>query len=91
MRRRQSRGDVRQRLTRFLTDSGRVTQEDLDANSPLITSQLIDSVTLFELFTWVEEEVGRTLDLTRIDLPAGWDTVDRIIAFIEQEHDGHRR
>jgi len=76
---------------RFLTDSGRVTREDLDANSPLITSQLIDSVTLFELFTWVEEEVGRTLDLTRIDLPIGWDTVDRIIAFIELEQDGHGR
>jgi len=91
MRRRQSRGDVRQRLMRFLTDSGRVTREDLDANSPLITSQLIDSVTLFELFTWVEEEVGRTLDLTRIDLPIGWDTVDRIIAFIELEQDGHGR
>jgi len=38
---------------RFLIDSGRVTQRDLDANSSLITSELIDSVTLFELAIWV--------------------------------------
>jgi len=85
-----SRGAVRQRLMRFLIDSGRVSQGDLDANLPLITSELIDSVTLFELAMWVEEEIGRPLDLTQLALPDGWDTVDRIIAFIEQEQDGQR-
>ncbi len=81
---------MRQRLMRFLIDSGRVTQGDLDASLPLITSELIDSVTLFELAMWVEEEIGRPLDLTQLALPDGWDTVDRIIAFIEQEQDGQR-
>jgi acyl carrier protein len=85
-----SRGALRQRLMRFLIDSGRVTQRDLDANSSLITSELIDSVTLFELAIWVEEEIGRPLDLTQLALPDGWDTVDRIIAFIEQTQDGQR-
>ena len=75
---------------RFLIDSGRVTQRDLDANSSLITSELIDSVTLFELAIWVEEEIGRPLDLTQLALPDGCDTVDRIIAFIEQTQDGQR-
>lgn len=83
-----SRGALRQRLMGFLIDSGRVTQEDLDANSPLITSELIDSVTLFELAIWVEDQIGRPLDLTQLALPDGWDTVDRIIAFIEQKQDG---
>ena len=85
-----SRSALRQRLMRFLIDSGRVTQEDLDANSPLITSELIDSVTLFELALWIEEEIGRPLDLTQLALPGGWDTVDRIITFIEQKQDGQR-
>jgi acyl carrier protein len=84
-----SRSALRQRLMRFLIDSGRVTQGDLDANSPLITSELIDSVTLFELALWIEEEIGRPLDLTQLALPSGWDTVDRIIAFVEQTQDGH--
>jgi acyl carrier protein len=81
---------LRQRLMRFLIESGRVTQGDLDANSPLITSELIDSVTLFELALWIEEEIGRPLDLTQIALPGGWDTVDRIITFIQQKQDGRR-
>ncbi len=82
--------DSRPRLMRFLADTGRVTQGALDANSPLITSELIDSVTLFELAMWIEEEVGRPLDLTRIALPGDWDTVDRIIAFVERERNGQR-
>jgi len=85
-----SRSDLRPRLMQFLADTGRVTQAALDANSPLITSGLIDSVTLFELAMWIEEEVGRPLDLTAIGLPGDWDTVDRIIAFIGQEQDGQR-
>ena len=37
------------------------------------------------------EEIGRPLDLTQIALPGGWDTVDRIITFIQQKQDGGAR
>jgi acyl carrier protein len=82
------RSDLRPRLMRFLFDSGRVTQADLDANAHLITSGLIDSEMLFELALWIEEEVGGPLDLTRIALPDEWDTLDRVITFIEKKLDG---
>ena len=80
--------DLRGRLIRFLLDTGRVTQASLDAGSPLITSGLIDSVTLFSLALWIEEAVGRPVDLTRIALPADWDSVELILAFIERQEGG---
>lgn len=79
-----SHDDLRASLKRFLIDSGRVTQRVLDTNAPLITSELIDSLTLFELATWIEEELGQPLDFTQVALPGEWDTLDQIIAFIEQ-------
>ena len=83
-----SRAGLRSRLMQFLLDTGRVTQAALDASSPLITSGLIDSVTLFNLAMWVEEQVGRPVDLTRIALPGDWDTVNLIIDFVERERGG---
>lgn len=83
-----SSADLRPRLMRFLLDTGRVTEPNLDASLPLITSGLIDSVTLFDLAMWIEEEVGRSVDLTRIALPGDWDTVNLIVTFIERERSG---
>ena len=82
------RTDLRGGLTRFLLDTGRVTQASLDAGSPLITSGLIDSVTLFNLALWIEEAIGRPVNLAYIDLPGDWDSVDLILGFIEQQQGG---
>jgi acyl carrier protein len=79
------RDEVGQRLARFLLDTGRITQANLDANSALITSGLIDSVTLFNLALWIEEVIGKPVDLSRIALPEDWDTLDAILGYIERQ------
>lgn len=57
----------------------------LRRDTPLLTSGRLDSIALFQLLLWIEEKVGRTIDITAIDMPAQWDTVDMIIAFVERE------
>jgi acyl carrier protein len=79
------RDEVAPRLTRFLLGTGRVTQASLDANAPLITSGLIDSVTLFNLALWIEETIGRPVNLSDIALPEDWDTLGAILAFVERQ------
>lgn len=79
------RDELRPRLTRFLGDTGRVTKANLEANAPLITSGLIDSVTLFELALWIEEIIGHPVDFSQLALPGDWDTLDAILNYIERQ------
>jgi len=54
-------------------------------DTPLLTSGRLDSVALFQLLMWVESQLGRSIDVTSIDMPAQWDTIDMIVAFVERE------
>ncbi|HEX6790793.1 MAG TPA: hypothetical protein VF247_05750 [Candidatus Krumholzibacteria bacterium] len=54
-------------------------------DTPLLTSGRVDSVALFQLLLWIEGRIGRPLDVTTIDMPAQWDTIDLIVAFVERE------
>ena len=54
-------------------------------DTPLLTSGRLDSTALFQLLMWVEQKVGHTVDVTAIDMPAQWDTVDMIVTFVERE------
>ncbi len=84
------REDLGPGLAGFLLGTGRVTQADLDASTPLITSGLVDSVSLFDLALWIEAATGRPIDLARVTLPADWDSVDAILAFVEAQRAGPR-
>jgi len=55
---------------------------NLAGDTPLISSGRLDSFNLLRLVLWVEEELGRPVDATRIDLAAEWDTVDQIVGFV---------
>ncbi len=77
------RDALRGRLADFLLATGRVSQVDLGADTPLITSGLINSVALFNLALWIEEVVGKPVDVAEIALPGEWDTMQRILTFIE--------
>jgi acyl carrier protein len=53
-------------------------------DTPLISSGRLDSFNLVRLLQWVEDEIGRPVDATQIDLVAEWDTVERIVTFVER-------
>ena len=60
--------------------AGNVTRD-----TPLLTSGRLDSAALFQLLLWIEQKIGRPIDVTSIDMPAQWNTADLIIAFVERE------
>ncbi len=53
--------------------------------TPLLSSGSLDSLGLFQLLVWIEQETGRAIDATAIDMTAEWDTVNAIVAFVERE------
>jgi len=70
-------------LLAAIEESGVELPADIDDHTPLITSGLLDSTALFQLALWVEEHVQPGLDLTTFDLTTEWDTVAKLLAFIE--------
>ena len=60
---------------------------DLNADTPLIASGLFDSLALFNLVFWIEQQVGSPIDPTALDLATEWDTVNDILRFIERQRD----
>ena len=71
-------------MAAFATWSPSVAQ-GLSHETPLLTSGRVDSLALFQLLLWIEGKVGRTIDVTAIDMPAQWNTVDMIVAYVERE------
>lgn len=52
--------------------------------SSLIGSGLLDSTGLMQLVLWVEERIGAELDLTTFDLSEEWETVGKLVSFIDR-------
>jgi hypothetical protein len=71
-------------LLQALEASGADLPRDLDDDTPLITSGLLDSTALFQLALWMDESVTPGLDLTAFDLAVEWDTITRLLSFIER-------
>jgi len=50
----------------------------------LIKSGQLDSLGLFNLALFIESEIGRRVDITSFDLATAWDTVGKILDFIQE-------
>jgi len=74
---------LREQLLAFIKDTDVALAEDVGSDNSLIRSGLFDSLALFQLFLWVESQVGSSIDLLSFDLAAEWDTVNDIVRFIE--------
>ena len=59
--------------------------QNVARDTPLLTTGRLDSMGVFQLVLWIEACVGHTIDVTDIDMPAQWNTVDDIVAFVERE------
>ena len=79
---------LRDDLVRAIEESGVQLLADVDDNASLISSGLLDSTALFEVAPWVEEHVARELDLTTFDLVEEWDTIAKLLAFVERHRTG---
>jgi acyl carrier protein len=79
---------VRDDLVRAIEESGATLPADLDDEAPLISSGILDSTALFELALWIEDRVAPGLDLTTFDLAEEWDTIAKVLAFVERHRKG---
>jgi acyl carrier protein len=57
----------------------------LEPETALMESGLLDSLALFNLALWIEEEVGRPLDLQSLDIATLWATPMAIARYVEEE------
>ena len=74
------RDELRRLILEFAPEQAAALADD----TPLITSGLVESVTLLNVALWVETKVGSGVELTSFDLAAEWDSVTDILTFIER-------
>lgn len=58
--------------------------EPLRPDTPLIQSGLLDSLALFNLLMWVEDQIGEPIDPAALDLGKEWNSVNHIVAFVQR-------
>ncbi len=56
---------------------------DVDGDTPLLSSGLVDSLRLFALLEWIEAQLGERIDVLTLDLPADWETPRAVAAFVD--------
>lgn len=78
---------LRDELRRLILEFAPERAAALADDTPLITSGLVESLTLLNVALWVETKVGSAVEITSFDLAAEWDSVSDILAFIER-HQG---
>lgn len=75
---------LRAELLRVIAQSGASVPDDVQDDASLIRSGLLDSTALFELAVWIEERTTPGLDLTTFDLAEEWDTLGKLMLFVER-------
>ena len=75
---------LREELIHAIEESGVELPTNFGDQSSLIGSGLLDSTALLKLVLWVEGRIGKELDLTAFDLPDEWETMGKLVSFIER-------
>lgn len=75
---------LHERLVGFLKELDLELNDELKEDTSLIKSGLLDSLSLFKLAAWVEQEIGGQVDLTTFNLIEEWDTIADILNFVER-------
>jgi acyl carrier protein len=78
------------RVVAFINGPDCTIEANVGSDSSLIRSGLLDSLALFQLSLWIENEVGAPIDPDEIDLAEQWDTPADIARFIAAKR-GRRR
>lgn len=81
---RSGHGDLRASLLALLGDGALELPADLGGDTPLISSGLLESTTLLNVALWVEDHLGREVELGSFDLVAEWDSMNAILDFVKR-------
>lgn len=74
---------LRERVLAFVRGLDIDSVENVERDTSLLDSGLLDSLALFHLAQWVETELGEPIDPLEVDLTEEWETVDRIVRYLE--------
>lgn len=77
-----SRRSLRDKVIAILEASDVKLDAQLKEATPLINSGRLDSQSLFNLALFIENEIGRQIDVSAFDLAKEWNTIDDIVNFI---------
>jgi GNAT superfamily N-acetyltransferase/acyl carrier protein len=80
----QAYSELRAALYAFLCEHDASLDPSCDDLTSLIESGRLDSLAVFNLVLWVEARTGTPIDPTQVDLVTEWDTVERILHFVER-------
>jgi acyl carrier protein len=78
------RSALRRDLRALIVKSRPEVDGDLDDDTPLITSGLVESTTLLEVALWIEDHIGREIDLSAFNLATEWDSMRTILDFVDR-------
>lgn len=70
-------------LLQYLRDELGVDTDDVDADTPLFSSGVIDSFALVQLITYIEDRCQMRLDAADVSLE-NLDSIHRILAMVER-------
>ncbi|HEU4371528.1 MAG TPA: hypothetical protein VFV05_25170 [Methylomirabilota bacterium] len=79
-----ARAELRQALRALLVESAPELSGELDDDTPLLSSGLVESTTLLDVALWVEDRIDAEVDLGALDLVTAWDSVRAILDFVER-------
>jgi hypothetical protein len=71
-------------LVTLLAESVTGIDHTLGPHEPLISSGRVNSLALFKLVLWIEEQSARPIDIAAIDITQAWDTAEQILDFLER-------
>jgi len=79
---------LRDRLRLFiegiLKGSGQDLNGQLQDDTSLLQSGILDSLAVLQLAGWIESEAKSATDLATVDLPNEWDSISKIMDFVER-------
>ena len=81
----QAQEPLRDELVHVILQSIPELKPDLTDTTSLIQAGLVDSHGLVEIALFIEREIGRQLDFSRVNLEQEWDSIDSILQFIEKQ------
>jgi acyl carrier protein len=79
---------TKDRLLAFIRKADVQIEGEVSTDLSLLKSGIFDSIALFRLVEWIQDEIGAPVDLSEVELPDDWDTVDDIVRFIDSRRAG---
>ncbi|HKU85060.1 MAG TPA: acyl carrier protein [Casimicrobiaceae bacterium] len=76
--------NLRDQLLHVIGSWDLARDEALRDDTPLITSGLLDSLALFNLAAWVEDQCGGAIDPATFDVVREWNSIADVVSFVER-------